>query len=334
MKKQTPIILFLLFFFLSCDNSKKEKTEAQSKFTVNKPLIRLDSVLFTLKTIPEITLFLEKNKAIVEPYFDVTSKNFPELAKNLAQYIQNPALIGFYNNTVNSPQKIKLDSLQIAINQAFSNIKATYPNYKIPKIYTFFTGFAGKDLLVTDSTIMIGLEYFGGKTATYRPQVYDYQLNRYEQAYILPSILNQVAINFAKINPADKSLLADMLFYGKCYQFTKNMLPEAPDSLITGYSQKQLDATEISQEMVWAHFIDQKLLYENSPFKKTKYLDERPNTQEISPDCPGMIGRWLGYKIITKYLENNKTQTLKNVLANGKAQEIFEQSKYKGRADL
>ncbi len=335
MKKLTPIIIISLFIiFQNCKNKDKTTSTTFAQTLIDAPIIRLDSVLFTLKTEAEINQFLEKNKAVVVPYFDIPENNFKELAKNLTQYVQNPALVGFYNQTINSPQKIRIDSLQKAINQAFSNITGQYPNFKIPKVYTFFTGFAGKDILVNDSTIVIGLEYFGGKLAQFRPQVYDYQLNKYDQAYILPSIINQVAIKYAIINQTDKTLLADMIFYGKCYQFTKNILPQVPDSLITGFTQNQLDATEISQEMVWAHFIDQKLLYENSPFKKLKYLDERPNTQEISPDCPGMIGRWLGYKITGKFLENNKNETLKTLMANGKAQEIFERSNYKGRADL
>ena len=143
-----------------------------------------------------------------------------------------------------------------------------------------------------------------------------------------------MAIKYARIEQVDKSLLADMIFYGKCYQFSQTMLPNTPDSLIIGYSKNQLDDTEASQEIVWGHFIDQKLLYETSPFKKVKYLDERPNTVEISPDCPGMIGRWLGWKIVKKFAENNPDQSFPTLMQNGKAQSIFELSKYKGKGDV
>lgn len=335
MKNIVNILVILSITLLqSCRFDKENNNSELVKGLASSPIIRLDSLLFAAKNDAEVLKLLENNKAISETYFDTPTQNLPELAKKLSEFIQNPALVQFYKETINNSSGIKIDSLQNAINEAFINIKAIYPNFKAPKVYTLFTGFAGKDIQVNDSSVVIGLEYFAGKKAKYRPQVYDYQLNKYQKEYILPSILNQLAIKKAAIDPSDKSLLADMLFYGKCYQFTKTMIPNVADSLIIGYSQKELDATEISQEMVWAHMIDQKLLYESSPFKKAKYLEERPNTQEISPDCPGMIGRWLGWKIVKKYMENNSEQTLKSLLENQRAQDIFEKSKYKGKADL
>ncbi len=335
LKNTFNILLAISVIILqSCRFDKDKSDNERQKVKLSAPIIRLDSLLFASKNEAEVFKLLENNKIISESYFETPSQNFPELAKKLFEFIQNPTLGQFYNETINNTTGIKINYLQNAINQAFSNIKVTYPNFKAPKVYTFFTGFAGKDIQVTDSAIVIGLEYFAGKNAKYRPQVYDYQLKKYQKEYIVPSILNQLAIKKAKIDPLDKSLLADMLFYGKCYQFTKMMIPNVADSLIIGYSQKELDATEVSQEMVWAHMVDQKLLYETSPFKKAKYLEERPNTQEISPDCPGMIGRWLGWKIVKKYLENNSEQSLISLLQNPKAQDIFEKSKYKGKGDL
>jgi hypothetical protein len=328
------IFIFAVICFFSC---KKDNTKSEldlSQITFNSPIIRLDSEIFACKSKEELQVFLQKNKKICAEYFEIPISELPKFAEKLYGFTSNPALINFYKNTTNSSYGIKIDSLQAAINQAFKAIKYYYPNLKTPKIYTIFTGFSGKDLLVNDSTIVIGLDYFAGKSAQYRPQVYDYQLYKYEKEYIVPSVLNLFATRFGGIDPADKSLLGDMLFYGKCYEFTKTMIPNAADSLIIGYSQKQLDETEISQELVWGHVIDQKLLFEASPFKKLKYLDERPNVPEISPDCPGMIGRWLGWKIIKKFVENNNEVKFVDLMQNKNAQQIFEKSKYKGKADL
>ncbi|MES2794350.1 MAG: gliding motility protein [Bacteroidota bacterium] len=334
--KISPILLLFvsLFTLIGCQPKSEIGENALESIQIETPIIRLDSLLFNAKSEKEVLDFLQKNKSISEPYFEVNAQNFPELAKKLNSFIQNPALFEFYKKSINRPSGIQIDSLQTAINHAFKNIKALYPDFIPPKIHTIFTGFAGKDIFVSDSNIVIGLDFFIGKKAEYRPQVYDYQLFKYQPELIVPTLINLMAVKYARIEGGDKSLLADMLFYGKCYQFTKTMIPNAADSLIIGYTQKQLDDTEASQEMVWGHIIDQKLLFESSPFKKAKYLEERPNTQEISQDCPGAIGRWLGWKIIKKYVENNPQQTLNNLMDNGKAQDIFEKSKYKGKAQL
>jgi hypothetical protein len=334
--KFTSLISIIVgFLFLQSCNKDKKKTDINiADIQVNNPIIRLDSVLFSKKTDAEVLAFLVSNRTIAEAYFDTPQTGFAELAKKLNSFVQNADLQQFYQKSINNTEGIKIDSLQTELNLAFRHIKYYYPKFSPPKIYTFFTGFAGKDILVSDSVIVIGLDYFVGKNAQFRPQVYDYQLAKYQKEYIVPSVLNQLAIKYARVDPADKSLLADMIFYGKCYQFSKTMQPNSPDSLIIGYTQNQLEETEISQEIVWGHFIDQKLLYETSPFKKVKYLDERPNTVEISPDCPGMIGRWLGWKIVKKFVENKPEQTFQILMQNEKAQSIFELSKYKGKADI
>jgi hypothetical protein len=333
LKKFQKYHFALLFIILlGCNKSKEISEDNLKKVQIAPPIIRLDSFMVFAKSPQEINQILNKNIETSEAYFETPRQGFSELSGKLFNFFKSPELRQFYQETT-SNKGISIDPLEKELNAAFNRIKADYPDFKAPKIFTSFTGFAGKDLLVNDSTIVIGLEYFGGKNAKYRPQVFDYQINKYQKEYIVPSILNQMAIKYAAIDPADKSMLADMLFYGKCYQFTKKMLPAAHDSLIIAFTNAQLESTEISQEMVWGHVIDEKLLYESNPFKKAKYLDERPNTQEISPDCPGLIGRWLGWKIIKKYLENNPEVSVKSLLGNPKAQDIFQKSKYKGKAD-
>jgi hypothetical protein len=325
--------VILIFNLFSCKNEKNETDIDLTKITINTPIIRLDSALMHLKSKEEVLKFLNDNENICSQYFDVPIQDFPAFSEKLFSFVSNPALANFYSKSINTPNGISTDSLYNALNQAFKHIKFYYPTLKAPKIYTMFSGFSGKDLMVSDTAIVIGLDYFVGKNATYRPQLYDYQLVKYEKNYIVPSILNHFATKYSKTNLNDKTLLAEMVFYGKCYAFTKTMIPDAPDSLIIDYTGKQLEDTEVSQELVWGHFIDQKLLYENSPFKKAKYLEEKPSVPEISPDCPGMIGRWLGWKIVKKFIANNSEVSIQQLMADENAQLIFEKSKYKGKPD-
>lgn len=330
--KALKVLFFcIIITFFGCEKEKKNEKIDTSTVQLNTEFIRQDALFFGLKTEQEILSFLNENQKISEIYFETSAKYFPDLAKKLAGYTQNKSLLEFYKSSQN---KLKFDSLKNELNQSFKVIKHFYPTFKSPKVYTYFTGFAGKDLVVSDTAVLIGMDYFVGEKAMFRPQVFEYQLNKYQKEYIIPQIINQLAQKYSAVDPSDKSMLADMLYFGKCYQFTKTILPETSDSLIIGYTQSQLEETEISQEMVWGHFIDQKLLYETNVFTKSKYLDERPHTGEISPDCPGMIGHWLGWKIIKKYIQQNPDELLQSLMQNQKAQAIFEQSKYKGKADL
>jgi hypothetical protein len=72
-----------------------------------------------------------------------------------------------------------------------------------------------------------------------------------------------------------------MVWYGKSYVFGKVMMPSKADSVFLGYSNEQLNATYANQEVVWAYFIDNKLLYSTQDPAKGKYIGERPSTPEI-----------------------------------------------------
>ena len=124
-----------------------------------------------------------------------------------------------------------------------------------------------------------------------------------------------------------------MVYYGKGYVFTKAMLPEVADSLVIGYSDKQLTETFNAQDVVWAHFIDNQLLYQTSPAIKQRYLNERPFTAEIGQACPGAIGRWVGWRIVGRYHEEHSGVSVPDLMRNADARQIFEQSGYKGQKE-
>jgi hypothetical protein len=62
-------------------------------------------------------------------------------------------------------------------------------------------------------------------------------------------------------------------------------------------------------------------------------MSERPATVEISQACPGGIGRWLGWRIVNNYLKKKPDTSLKALMENTNAQQIFEQSKYRGEKE-
>jgi hypothetical protein len=100
------------------------------------------------------------------------------ITNQLYSNVSNPDLQKFSEEL--QTQFGDLAALRTQLQQAFGQIKAAYPDFKTPQIITAVTGFMGSDLYVSDSVIVIGLDYFGGPKAKYRPQLHDYQLRRYQ----------------------------------------------------------------------------------------------------------------------------------------------------------
>jgi uncharacterized protein YjaZ len=178
--------------------------------------------------------------------------------------------------------------------------------------------------------VVIGLDYFLGSRSPYRPQkVPNYMLRRYQKEYIPTSIAWFFSAKYNRTIPEEKSLMAEMIYHGKSYYFAEKMTPFAADSILLGYTAEQVESVADNEEAIWAHFVENNLFYEKSDLARRNYIDERPFTNEINSKCPGRIGRWLGWRIVSEYMRKNPDITLAELMNNTNAQEIFEKSKYK-----
>lgn len=326
------------FFFLvsscfyACQNSESTTDASDvdvSAIKVNLDIERLEEPLMQLKNKEEIKSFLEKHRTFVETFYQ-TPADDQGLIDRLDLLVHHPAIQDLYQQTQHTFGN--LDDLKKEFEIAFKHIKYHYPDFKEPKIITTFAGL-DNELVVNDSLIIIPLESFIGPKAKYRPQHPNYMLRRYAKPYIVPTVVTLLSRKYNKIDLNDRSLLADMVFYGKSFEFTRAVIPNVPDSLVIAYADSNLVKSWNGQGYVWAHFIDNKLLYETNDRIKDKYIGERPNVIEIGSDCPGRIGQWLGWRIVSRYRTENPSITLVDLMKNADARQIFEQSKYKGQTD-
>ena len=248
------------------------------------------------------------------------------LVNSLYQLIQNVYMDTLYQEV----QHIFKDfsTIKQQLESAFRYIRYYYPSYHIPKIATFITGM-GSDIYADDSLIVIGLDFFLGQGAKFRPHLPQYILKNYQPAYVVPKVMFGISQQFNAMNSDDGTLLADMIDYGKSCYFTQSVMPYTADSLIIGYTAQQLAAAQQNQSIIWEHFILHKLLYETNHLVIDKYISERPFTLEIGQECPGRIGIWLGWAIVKKYMALHQFMSLPDLMHNADAQSIFMQSKYR-----
>ena len=333
--KFLPWLIFVGVLVGACQ--KKEKAE-KSVTKIQLDFVRVDRLFAEAKNVQTIDSLLKKHPEITVGYFQCPPEKIPFLAKDLFGLFQNPDLHKFYLQS----QEANFyggDRLQKELTAAFQRIFDEFPQTKTPKIRTVFSGFGGlsaefsaQNMVVTDSLIIIGLDFFMGKKGLYMPpNVYDYQIRKLEPAALVGQVVLQYSAFFNQQNPEDHTLLSDMIWYGKSYAFTKKVLPNVADTLLFGYTTQELAESNAFQGEVWEHFIDNSLLFKKDEVTKTKYVGERPKTPEIGPACPGSIGRWLGWVIVTQYRTQNPNINLPKLMANKEANKLFLASGYRGK---
>ena len=322
------LVILLCFLSFGCKDRKDIHRPDVSEIQVDVDIIRLEQKLFGLQSAGEVKAFLEENKLFAQNFLN--ADQYPHdsiLINSLLALTQNPSLDTVYQES----QRIfsDMESIRKDFETAFKYIKYYYPDFEAPTIYTMVTGF-GNDLYVSEDMIVIGLDFFLGPGATYRPlQVPNYILRRYTPRHVVPTSILLLSQRFNESDPSNKTLLADLIYYGKSYYFTDFVLPDTPDSLLIGYTPEEMAGVEANKRIIWAHFLKNELFYETNHVVKKKYLEERPTTYEIGNKAPGRIGTWLGWQIVTAYMKQEEDVTLRELMAEENAQMILEKAKYR-----
>lgn len=262
---------------------------------------------------PDYAALLSKNTEPI-PFVLHTSKPFFDTIKNLMRKDFNKGVI---------------QNIESEVSTGFAHIQHYYPSFKYPKIHGIFTGFAqGFDLQVSEGDVFIGLDYF----LDFKPPLQEmpmYLFQYYQPQNIAPKLMYLYSNKYMRVNKKDESVLNDMIAWGKTYYFTKQMLPCASDSLILERTQAELVLMDTYISKIWKYFVGNQLFYKEDRETKRKFLEPRPNCIEIADKCPGMVARWLGYKIVMAYMESHSELSLDDLMTEQDAQKIFKDSGFK-----
>ncbi len=329
------IVLTLLaigIFLSGCKNNAEEQCAYIPDTSNNKVVVEVEQLqdsVTSFSTKKELVDFFSNHTQLRDVFFNRTA--YPDdsvFINELYSRFNNP----YFDSLLIDTHQVfgNLSELKNELNEAFTNLKYYYPNFEPPKVKTVITGLES-DIFVSDSLIIIGLDYYLGPGARYKPNMYDYMLRRYQKNFIVPSIMLLYGIDdqFNKTNLEDRTVLADMISYGKTYYFAKQMLPCVPDSVFIGYTQEELEGSRSNSDLIWKRLVEDEVFYSTSHLIKQKYVAERPKTLEVGEKCPGRIATWVGWEVVKKYMDQNESVTLPQLMETPSAGVIFKESKYR-----
>jgi hypothetical protein len=289
---------------------------------------RLEQSFFAIKNEADAQQFLARNPLLANQFLQ--RRQYPSdaaLAATLTRLATNQGLQKLGKETV--AEFSSTDTLQLELKQLMQHVRYYFPDFRVPPVKTFVSGLS-QDLFVNDSLMVLSLDFFVGPKASYRPNVPGYILRRYTPAHLMPTVAQAISSKYNQAPPADKqNMLGEMVQLGKALYFTERVLPCTPDSVLIGYTAKELSNLQYNEGKVWAHFIEKNLIYNTSPFTIQKYVSERPNVPEIDKTAPGRIGAWVGWQIVRKYMDTHPEVTLAQLMANKDPQAILNESRYR-----
>ncbi|MCW3088821.1 MAG: hypothetical protein JWQ78_2207 [Sediminibacterium sp.] len=210
-----------------------------------------------------------------------------------------------------------------------------FPAYKLPeKLITFIGPINSYGNIITANALAVGLQLYMGKDypmylSENAQQLYPLFISRrFTPDYIPVNCMKNIIDDMYPNASMGRPLVEQMVESGKRLYVLDRLLPEAPDSLKTGYTQKQLDESYESEKNIWSFFVQNDLLYKADPNLTRDYMSDGPNTPALGDASPGNIGQFVGAQIVAKWMEKNKGLSL-DALMKTPAKQVFEEARYK-----
>ena len=250
-------------------------------------------------------------------------------SEQLANFLVDTTMGFAQTNALAKERFANVDSIQNALNIAFSRLHYLYPDWVIPTVYLFVSGF-NSSVVYYDNMLGVGVDmYLGSDYPYYNQVVYDYQKSTMEKEYVVRDLMSMyLAYNIA-YNSKYNRLLEQMIFRGKQLFLLSQLLPDAPAWQVIGYTPEQWAWCEHYEQAIWNRIMEKRDLFKTESRILNSYMNEGPFTAEVTQDSPGRLGLWVGWRIVDSYMRHNKEVSIHDLSNERDAQKILEQSFYK-----
>lgn len=326
------ILIFILGIVLvSCSDSATYKKKLNVDCSNCKPhefkIKQYNKALFDLDT----SNFAEKLKDL--------HNVFPELIPSVLDEGQIRYMKDFVTDTfclrINKMVEETFPEISLVeeeVKSVYQHFNYYFPNVPILPTYTYVSGIdmATGPVLVAPDYVMISLDYY----LSNKDFVYDYvgmprfMSVRCQLASLPKDLANALYDKYLHQKKFTKDALSEMIERGKMYYFIEAMVPSVADSVLLGYSSKQMQWAQDNEGQVWASVIGNNMLYSNNLDIKRTLFGEAPFTAAFSNDAPARLGDFIGLQIVRSFMSANEI-ALATLLEMTDEQDIFQRSGYK-----
>ena len=184
-------------------------------------------------------------------------------------------------------------------------------------------------LILTDSILIIGIDNFLGADHPFYEGFYKYVKKNLKKDQIVMDLADTYAARWIN-EPKRNTFLAELIYQGKKLYLKDLWVPSAEDSTKIGYTKGELQWAQDNTFYIWQYFVENELLYSTDPKLLSRFIAMAPFSRfnlGLDSESPGGIGRYIGWKIVKSYVNNNDNSLIQ--LLQMDAQTIFNKSKYK-----
>lgn len=225
------------------------------------------------------------------------------------------------------------DETENEIESLFNHIKYYFPEFIVPRVITTTNDVDYRSkVIITDSIDVIALDTYLGSEHPFYDNIPVYLKTNFDKKQVVVDLAQAYAEKYI-YQPKRKSLLDEMIYFGKELCFKDAVIPFKTDAERIGYSQSQLDWVKNNEAYIWRYFVERELLFSTDSKLPSRFINSVPFSkfflEDIDANSPGRVGQYIGWQIVRAYMKEHKVP-LNDMLIKS-SEEIFNNSKFKPR---
>jgi hypothetical protein len=272
------------------------------------PIVRLDKIVADFPNMSD-----EQRRELAEIYHThlatyvyIMGMPMPTLEYAIDSLSRTPAYKVFYPDV--EERLPSLDSLETVLGGVRDRMTAMFPDTGTFGYYGVISPFQ-QHIMISDTIVMIALNhYLGSDYPGYESM--DAYRRVVKTPQHLPYDLAEAIISMRRpyVPEKDATVLSKMLYQGALTNSVLNVIgDDASLAEMLGWTDEQLALVEKNEGEIWKHLVRSGLLQSVDALDADRLLSPAPATNIVSSDLPGRLGRYIGYKIVRAYLENNES---------------------------
>jgi hypothetical protein len=322
-------LILIVALALACEGCRGQasvETEAIRIERFDKALLRLveagDDVGIQGEMLCDFTEMLD---VVAKGVFNMQSTEAEGFFDRLVNYYSEPNLLRLYREAVAAYDSVGDVEQQLA--HAFARLKECLPAMPVPHVYMHVSGFR-QNVLTADNLLSISIDrYMGVDYPLYRDFFHPYQREKMLRERVAPDMLTGWLMSEYPFDGREAVLLDRIIYEGKIRYLVARALPDAPQRLLMGYTERDLEWCRANEPELWKTIIKRRHLYTPDLLTTEKYLDDAPATF-LADNAPGALGVWIGWQIVRRYADVTNSSP-EDLMRNTDAQDILTKSRYK-----
>jgi len=225
----------------------------------------------------------------------------------------------------------RFDGSEKDIEHLFNHVQYYYPEFTPPRVITTTSNVDYRNrVIVTDSLALIALDAYLGESHRFYGSIPRYIARTLKKEQIVVDLAQAYAEKYAA-QSSRKTLLDEMIYFGKILYFKDKVIPFISENERISYTEEQINWAKRNESSIWSYFVERELLFSTQAKLPSRFINPAPFSkfylEAIDGESPGKIGQYIGWQIVKAYMQHNDT-SLKALLIMD-AEDIFNKSKFK-----